>query len=286
MSGSLKMVLMIVLILAIAAMLVVLIANVLIERNFDKEALALVANSKPHPREIIQPGDLDGLPAPVQKWLQHSQVVGKEKIHTVRIKQVGRMRTEPGNPWMPITAEQYINVDKPGFVWLARVKVAPLINIIGHDKYYLGQGSMNISLLGLLSVGKAEPGREMNQGAMHRFMAEMIWYPSAALNDYITWEAIDDNSARAIMTWQGVRAEMVFNFNDEGDLVNNVAARYREDKGKFVLNDWGGVARQFREFNGIRIMSKTDIVWKYPSGDFNWLQVEVTDIDYNQRELY
>ncbi len=37
-------------------------------------------------------------------------------------------------------------------------------------------------------------------------------YPSAALNDYIKWEEIDEHSARAAMTWQGVSGSMVFTF--------------------------------------------------------------------------
>lgn len=264
----------------------VVTASALLNRRTDKEALEVLSTVPLEPREMIEQADLAGLPHCVQKWMERSGVVGKEKIRTVRLTQRGRMRLEEGKPWMPVEAVQYINVDEPGFVWKAKVKAAPLINLVGRDKYYQGHGSMQFRLLGLVPIVDARPGKEMDQSTLLRYLAEMIWYPTAALNDYITWEEIDAHSARATMTWQGVSASMVFRFNDEGDMVSSVARRYREVNGEFVLDDWGGVARGYKEFNGIRISNKSDVIWKYKTGDFNWLQIEVTDIDFNQKALY
>ncbi|MGE5380370.1 MAG: DUF6544 family protein [Methylocystaceae bacterium] len=262
------------------------IAGFRMNQQGEKEARAVLKAAATSNRNVIVESDLEGLPVCVQKWLRHSNVIGKERIHTVRLKQAGRMRTEPDKPWMPFQAVQYINVDNPGFVWLAKVQAAPLISMLGRDKYYQGEGSMQIKLLGLIPVVNTKPGFEMKQSTMLRFLAEMIWYPSAALNDYIKWEEIDTRSARATMTWQGVSASMVFYFNDEGDLVKNIGPRYREVNGKFVLTDWGGEAQEYREFHGIRMLSKSDVIWKLPDGEFNWLQLEVTDLDFNQPQLY
>lgn len=264
----------------------VVIAGFIFNREGDKDALDVLSTANLEQKEIIRESDLAGLPPCVKKWMKRSGVIGKEKIHTVRLVQTGRLRNEQGKPWMPVEAVQYINVDKPGFVWKAKVKAAPLVYLLGRDMYYQGHGSMVIKLLALLPVVNTKSAMEIDQGSMVRFMAEMIWYPSAALNDYIKWEDIDSHSARATMTWQGVKASMVFNFNDQGELVSNVAPRYQEVNGNYVLHDWGGIAREYHEFNGIRIPNKSDVVWKYKSGDFNWLQIEVTDIDFNQSGLY
>lgn len=286
MPNGLRITLTILLIIIIAVISTVTIANSIFNRQGNKDAQKVLSAAKLEPKNIIKESDLAGLPPCVQKWLKHSGVVGKEKIHTVRLTQTGRMRTEPGKPWMPMEAVQYINVDKPGFVWLAKVKAAPLITLAGRDEYYQGHGSMLIKLMALIPVVETRPGMEIDQGALVRFLAEMIWYPSAALNDYMEWENIDSHSARATMTWQSVKASMVFNFNDNGDIVNNVAPRYQEVNGKYVLHDWGGVAREYREFNGIRILNKSNVVWKYKTGDFNWLQIEVKDIEFNKAGLY
>ncbi len=109
----------------------------------------------------------------------------------------------------------------------------------------------------------------------------MIWYPSAALQEYITWEEINDYSARATMTWQGVSADMVFYFNEQGDMISNLGSRYQEVNGHFELHDWGGTARAYKDFSDIRLQNKADVIWKYETGDFNWLQIEVTEVKFN-----
>ncbi|WP_420835622.1 DUF6544 family protein [Paenibacillus sabinae] len=42
------------------------------------------------------------------------------------------------------------------------------------------------------------------------------------------------------------------------------------------LCDWGGVNKEFKAFNGIRIPSRSDIVWKEKTGDFTWFQCEIS----------
>jgi len=283
---TLGLTLIIILVIVLMVTVAASFGDIRLKRKSDQEALEVLSSANLDQKEIIRQSDLEGLPSCVQKWLKRSNVIGKEKIHTVRFTQTGQMRSEPDKPWMPIEAVQYVNVDKPGFVWKAKMKAAPLINMVGRDRYFQGHGSMKFKLLALLTLVDTKPCMEMDQGTMLRYMAEMIWYPTAALNDYFNWEEIDANSARGTMTWQGVRASMVFHFNDEGDSTHNVAPRYRAVKGGYVMDDWGGVSREYREFHGIRVANKADVIWKYKTGDFNWLKIEVTDIDFNQPGLY
>jgi len=283
---ALKIALLIVAVIVLDFVMTALVVAAQLKRRAGEEAIQVLNSAKNDQKEIIREEDLAQVPAPVQKWLRRSGVIGKEKIHSVRLLQAGRMRTAPGKNWMNVEAEQYINIDEPGFVWKPRVQYAPFIKLLGMDKYYQGRGSMELKLLALVPVVEAQPGVEMDQGALLRFLAEMIWYPTAALHDYIVWEEIDENSARAIMTWEGVSAGLVFHFNEAGDMVSSVGPRYREEKGQFILDDWGGIARSYREFKGMRIVNQCDVVWKYKSGDFNWLQLEVTALEYNQEGLF
>lgn len=262
------------------------IARDLFNRQADRQALEVLELSAAPDQDIIQADDLQDLPVCVQKWINHSGMLGQPKTHTVRLTQTGRLRMEPDKPWMPVDAVQYINIDKPAFVWKARVQMAPFISLHGKDRYFNGHGSMQIKLLSLIPVVNTKSSPKMDQSTMVRFLAEMMWYPSAALNDYISWEEIDENSARATMSWEGVTASMVYHFSKDGDMLSNVASRYQEVNGEYVLRDWGGVSQSFRSFNGVRIANKSNVIWKYETGDFNWLQIEVTDIDFNPEGLY
>lgn len=262
------------------------VANSRFDRQVAKEVEELFGSSQVDKKEIITEADLAGLPHCVQKWMERSQVVGKEKIRTVRLKQSGVMRLKEDQPWLPFEAEQYFNVDEPGFVWKAKVKMNPLLHFTGRDRYFQGRGEMNIKLLSLLPVAVTGGSSEMDQSTLLRYLAEIVWFPTAALNDYIKWEEIDASSARATMSYQGVTGSGVYTFDENGDNVSFIAKRYREENGKFVLAPWGGVVRGYGEFNGIRISSQIDVVWKQETGDFNWLKADITDIEYNKPQLY
>jgi len=280
-----------VIIVGILAVLIILFfvvsaaASSLFNRQVKKEVKELFENNPGHKKEIVTKADLAGLPQCVQRWLERSQVIGKERANTVRLKQRGVMRLKEDQPWMPVEAEQYFTVDEPGFIWKARVRMNPLIYFAGKDKYDQGKGEMNIKVLSLIPVVNAR-GNEMDQGALLRYLAEMVWFPSAALNSYLKWEEIDANSARVTMSYQGVTDSGIYTFDDNGDIVSFFARRYREENGRYILTDWGGVTKGYNEFNGVRISSQTDVIWKLETGDFTWFQCEITDIEYNKPLLY
>jgi len=265
--------------------IVTFIANTLFNQSVTKEVNGLFNSQVENKKEVIQKSDLAGLPLCVQRWLEHAQVIGKEKISTVRLKQKGLMRLKEDGPWIPADAEQYFIVDKPGFVWKVKVRMAPLLYFTGMDKYYEGKGTMKIKVLSVIPIVNAA-GPEMNQGSLLRYLAETMWFPTAALNYYIKWQEIDAHSARATMSYGGVTASGVFTFNEKGEVVTFIAQRYRELDGKYVLQDWGGITKGYGEFNGIRIPNKTDIIWRTETGDFNWFKCEITDIEFNKPVIY
>jgi hypothetical protein len=53
---------------------------------------------------------LAGLPEPVRRYLRYTGVVGTPIPATIRLRQKGRMRPGPGQPWMPLEAEEHYSV--------------------------------------------------------------------------------------------------------------------------------------------------------------------------------
>ncbi len=280
MPKAVRIILTLVAVIPVLLVMASFIADYMFTRNAEKEVRALF-NDLNVEDEVIHKADLEGLPPSVQNWLEQSGVVGKERIKTVYLKQKGLMRTTDDGKWMPAEAEQYFRVDEPGFVWTAKIKPAPAIYLAGRDKYYKGKGHMLIKLLSLIPVADAT-GEEIDQGTLLRYMAEMPWFPTAALNDYIKWEEIEPNRARATMSYGGVTASGIFEFNENGEVASFTANRYRDVNGRYVLQEWGGITRGYREFNGIRIPNKTDVIWRPETGDFTWYKLEITEIEYNK----
>lgn len=103
-----------------------------------------------------------------------------------------------------------------------------------------------IKLLSLITVADAS-GDKIDQGTMVRYLQEIVWFPSTALEDYIQWEPIDSNAAKATISYREVTASGVFHFNDEGEVTEFVAERYRDENGQPALRTWSVPLREYWE---------------------------------------
>jgi hypothetical protein len=256
-----------------------MIANDQFNRKVDKGVTAFYSGVE-NKHEVIRQTDLERLPQPVQNWLQYSQVVGKERIVAARTKHDVTMRLKENQPWLKAQAEQYFRTDEPGFIWAVDIKMAPLVHIVGKDQYIDGRGNMLIKLLSLINVVNAS-GKEIDQGTLLRYLSEIMLVPTAALSDTIQWEGIDSNSAKATMSYKGVTASGVFTFNEKGEILNFVAQRYGDFEGGYRLETWCAEITEYKEFNGFKVASKGDIIWKLKTGDYHWYHFEVKEIEYN-----
>ena len=257
--------------------------------NFQKESrediVHLFSLQSTNEEQIIRPENLDSLPAPVKKWLIHSGVVGREKIKSIRLQQSCSMLTAPGGKWSPASAFQYFTVQNPGFVWTVRMEMSAFMPVAGCDKYVDGKGSMNIKAYSLINIVNSQ-GEEIDKGSMMRYLAEMTWFPSGALEKYMKWEAIDSISARAIMTCYGQSVTGVFTFDEFGNIKSFDGMRYGEFNGKYSLEPWHISCSDYRTFSGIIIPSKSEVTWKLKDGDFTWFKVEIKELEYNNNQLY
>ncbi len=250
-----------------------------------KEAAAMLSTSS-SVNAVVTKEMLYGLPQIVQKWLMNMGVVGKEKVHTVRLKQTGEMRTKPNGKWMPFTATQYFTVDTPAFNWLTTVQMMPLLSMNGRDKFENGNGAMLIKVLGLVNVVDAKDNDQMNQSSMMRYLAEICWFPSAALAEYIKWEAVDSTAAKATMHYKGVTVSGIFQFDSNGNMISFSGDRWYGSGKDATLQKWFVETNGYTTFHGIRIPGKSEVSWKLNKGDFNWLYVNIVDIEYNKPVLY
>lgn len=278
--SKLRIGLLIVMTLIVICLAISIAAKYVFNQKVEKEVEELFSKVG-NEGEIVTQEDISELPPSVIKWLEYVGIVGKEKIVSVYVKQKAEMRLEKDKPWMPVEAEQYFTSDEPGFIWKANIKAAPLFHISGRDKYENGKGNMLIRILSLFTVADSK-GVEIDQGTLLRFLAETMWFPTAALNEYLTWEEIDQYNAKATMTYGDVTASGIFTFNDEGQVVNFEAERYGEFNGEMRLETWSIPVQEYKEFEGIKIPTKGSVTWKIDTGDFNWFNFELTEVKYNQ----
>ena len=256
------------------------------QKMVSAESNGLLTTVNKADKTMVSEDMITHLPPAVQKWMTHSGIIGKEKTYFVRLKQKGELRSKPGAGWLPFHATQYFTPQSPAFVWNTRVKMMPLIYMNGRDKLVNGEGEMQIKVLSVLNIVNEKPGTKINKSAMLRYLAETCWFPSAALSKYIKWSPVDSNSATATISYHDVTVSGIFQFNEAGDMMSFTADRYYGSGDKARLEKWLVEPIAYKEFDGVRIPSKCKVSWLLKEGDFNWLNLEITGIEYNVPELY
>ncbi|HYU76320.1 MAG TPA: DUF6544 family protein [Ktedonobacteraceae bacterium] len=249
--------------------------------TIHNEVVALLQRGEQAQPVLITDAHLNRLPEVVQRYLRYAQVVGKESIRTVRAGQKGMYRTQPGKRWFPMVAEQYVTTKPPAFLWHMTSQLFPLVSISVTDRFSAGHGNLRVKLWSLITMGNAR-GPEMDEGELQRYLAEVAYYPTACLSDAIEWQTIDDSSVKATIRQQGITASAVLHVDGQGQLTHVTTERYMEEHGRYRLEPWSGQYSEYKEVDGMRIPTRFEVTWHLKSGDFNWLQGEITEIEYNQ----
>lgn len=206
---------------------------------------------------------IGNVPPPVARYLRLA-LPSTKTIREVRIRQVGTLRTDVNSErWMPFEAEQIVVPAATGFVWNARVRVAPLLHVRVRDAFVDGQGAGHVSLLSSFTVGEDAGTPEMNSGSLHRYLAEAVWYPTALLpSPQLTWTAIDDTRAMATLTTHGVTVSLEFRFAKSGEVTGiYTPGRWGTFRGEYRQVPWEGHFKNFHERDGIVVPSEGDVGW-------------------------
>lgn len=233
------------------------------------------------PAEVVADSQLAPLPPIVQAWLRNSGVVGKPMTQAAQLVQTGRMRTTPDGAWMPVTARQFFRTSPPGFYWTADVHAAPLISLAGRDRLQDGHGHMLIKALSLYPVADAH-GPQTDQGTLLRYLAEICWFPDAALQPYIRWTAVDSLTANATLKSVEMNVTGTFHFSPNGELRGFDALRYYEQKGGATLEKWHieNDPASYRVFEGRRIPTRSAVSWQLEGENFTWFELEIDQVHY------
>jgi hypothetical protein len=228
----------------------------------------------------VREGHLQGLPAPVRRYLKATNIVGKPRTVFARARWLGEFRRGPDQKWMPLVCEQYNRIDKPARLWYAAMKFMPFVNFYVRDAYHNGEGTMYARLTPWYKMFD-ERGPEYAQGELLVALNDMVFFPSAFLSESVRWAALDDRSARATLTTPNTTVSGVFYFNEHNDVVDFEAERYRTVGKASVMTKWTTPFRDHREVNGVRIPTSGEAVWHLAEGSYSYVRVSLVDIQYN-----
>ncbi|MDC6386542.1 hypothetical protein D2V93_05575 [Flagellimonas taeanensis] len=245
-----------------------------------QERTELLKNSRTIGRKAITEEEISHLPEVVQKWLTTIGTLGKEPISNVHLIQELQLRTSPDQEnWSTGKAEQYFTVDPPAFNWDIDAKIN-FLPVVGRDQLVDGHGEMTIKLLGLIPMANAENSEKIDKATLQRYLAEIVWFPTAALGNHIRWKQLDGQSAEATLNVNGMEGSGVFHFDETGIFQKFTAYRYKDTKDK-TPRLWTVSAIRTEERNGIQIPVELDADWELDEGKWTWLKLKIERIEYN-----
>jgi len=280
----LKIVLIVVLAVAVIFVVAVAYAAFRWEAGTRELRAHLEAARVPIREQVVDFRELEGLPAPVQRFFRNVLKDGQLMVAGVSVRHSGTFNMgETTNQWKSFTSNQRVVTQRPGFDWDGRVTMMPGLQVRVHDAYVAGEGILNASLLGLFSLVNLRGTGDVAEGELMRFFAEAAWYPTALLpSQGVRWEAVDDRSARGTLTEGTIAVKMLFTFNEQG-LIDTVRAdvRGRTVGGRVVPTPWHGRFWNYGERSGMLVPLDGEVAWLLPEGAKPYWRGRITKIIYD-----
>jgi hypothetical protein len=223
------------------------------------------------------------VPAVVSRYFDAARVHGRPRVRAALLQQEGDFLVRPPRGWRPFTATHHFVVQPAEFVWEARIRAFPGIDIHVRDSLLNGIGSMRASLFGVFTLVSLEGTPEMAAGSLQRYLAEAPWCPAALLpSNGVEWTPIDATSARAMVASGPTRVSLDFHFREDG-LIDRIftVARPRMVGTIAVPTPWQGRFDGYAERGGMLIPTSGEVEWLLPEGPQPYWRGRITAASYS-----
>jgi hypothetical protein len=141
---------------------------------------ALASDRDSAPLPVFTQQQLAGLPGPVARYFEFALTPGQTLVRRAHIRWAGEFFIR--GAWNRFSAAQEYAVHPPGFVWDADIRLAPFLPVLVRDGYIGGEGVMLGKMAGLVSLVDQHGTPELAAGALVRYLAEAVWFPTALLS--------------------------------------------------------------------------------------------------------
>ena len=226
---------------------------------------------------------LKQLPLPVQRYFKMALKDGQKYIHLAAFEQEGQLTTAPeSKKFLPFTAVQHVNAADPGFIWNAKISMAPVLHIRVVDSFIDGKAGGLVMLLSAFTVASEENTDRLKSGALYRYLAEGVWCPTTLLPENgVQWQAIDGNRALATLSDSGSTVSLEFTFNDKGEIVKiYTTERFGLFDGEYRQYPWEGHFSDYVEKDGMMVPARGEVGWHLPEGFWLFWKGEIQDVAY------
>lgn len=251
-----------------------------LKSDFNKR-VNTVATKMQIEADIFTEEDIANLPVPVQKYFTYCGYIGTPKMSYMKAEYKNvDFSTGPNKPTFKINYIQYNFVKEPvRFAFIDSSMFS--IPFQGLDCYLDGVGSMKGVIAKTFTLFD-QRGAEMDKACLVTILSECLFVPNVALQDYITWEAIDETHAKATISYYGISASGIFSFSENGEMrsfttYDRIAVDFEGNKQSVK---WSAICDDYKENNGIKQPTALQAVWHYSEGDLTYFDGKNVIIEY------
>lgn len=247
--------------------------------EFDTSVTNLIAESD-HQEDVFSKEDIARLPAPVQRYFRYCGYIGAQKMSYIKIEyqDVDFMFSE--DKPIKIDYTQYDFMNQPNRIAYIDSSMYG-VPFEGLDVFLDGTGAMK-GVIAKLFVLFNQTGSAMDQSGRATFLSEILLFPNAALQEYVTWEAIDNLHAKAVMSYCGISVSGIFAFNEAGEMLS-----FETGDRSVVASDgsskqvkWSVVYEEYAEVDSVKRPTVFQAIWHYDAGDLVYFDGKGTITEY------
>ena len=238
-----------------------------------------VINRQQLMQESFSEEDIEYLPEALQRHFRYCGFIGMKKPTYMQITYKDVNFIQVDKP-LKIDYMQYNFTTHPERMAFIDSSVMG-IPFQGIDHYLEGKGGMKGVIAKIICLFNVQ-GKEMDEAGLVTCLAEGILLPTFILQDYVTWESIDNRHVKGTIDYYGSKVSGIFTFNESGA----VSSFYTSDRkmaegntGIIKAVDWECIVEDYKEVDGIKYPTCLKAIWHEEKGDlvyFDSNQFKVT----------
>ncbi len=252
----------------------------LFDLRADRAEWNRLAALQPDTPELFAPEMVADLPDPARRYFGYTIRPGTPLLPVAEVDMRGQfsLGTKEAPNYQPMEAHQILAVPE-GFVWSMRTRGG--MPISGSDS-----GSWTrFRIFGLIPVARLGGDPDHTRSAFGRYAADATtWAPASLLpGPGVAWSAVDDDTARVIITHGALEQAVDITVDPEGRPVEVSFQRWSNANPDKVhrLQPFGAVMADFREVGGYRLPFRVEAGNMFRTQDyFPFFLADVTDIRF------
>ena len=196
---------------------------------------------------------IEALPDAAQRYFNYTIAPGTPLVSVAEIRMEGQLGfgTRDDPEYRAMHADQIL-VPPKGLVW--KLRAGP---ISGSDAATPDTSWTRFWLLNLIPVVRVSGSQDHHRSAFGRVVAEAaFWVPSSLLpSDHVVWEEVDENTARAIVSYGDYSQAIELSIEADGRPGRVIIQRWSDENPDKVFREqpFGGYLSAFKTVNGYTV---------------------------------